>query len=42
MILNPWREKSWCIAEIDKEYIARMEDVLALYGKPLSEKEPVV
>jgi hypothetical protein len=32
----------WCIAELNAEYIARMEDVLALYEKPLSETEPVV
>lgn len=32
----------WCVAELDKEYIARMEDVLAVYEKPLSEQEPVV
>src|SRR6266567_9259835 len=34
--------KSWCIAELNEEYIARMEDVLAVYEKPLLEKEPVV
>jgi len=32
----------WCVAEIDEEYIARMEDVLATYERPLSYKEPVV
>ena len=32
----------WCVAEIDDEYIARMEDVLATYERPLSYKEPVV
>ncbi|MGH9615254.1 MAG: IS630 family transposase [Acidobacteriaceae bacterium] len=32
----------WCVADLDEQYIARMEDVLALYEKPLSEKEPVV
>src|SRR6202158_1984127 len=32
----------WCVAELNEEYIARMEDVLALYEKPLSEREPVV
>jgi transposase len=32
----------WCVAELDEEYIARMEDVLALYAKPLSDSEPVV
>jgi DDE superfamily endonuclease len=32
----------WCVAELDEEYIRRMEDVLELYEKPLSEEEPVV
>jgi transposase len=30
------------VAELNEEYIARMEDVLALYERPLSEREPVV
>jgi hypothetical protein len=32
----------WCVAELDEEYIRRMEDVLALYEKPLKEEDPVV
>jgi hypothetical protein len=32
----------WCVAEVDEEYIRRMEDILAVYEKPLSEREPVV
>ncbi len=32
----------WCVAELDEEYIARMEDVLAVYEKPLLAREPVV
>ena len=32
----------WCIAELNKEYIARMEDVLKIYEKSLSKREPVV
>jgi len=32
----------WCVAELDEEYIRRMEDVLGVYEKPLSEREPVV
>ena len=32
----------WCVAEVDAEYIARMEDVLALYEKPYDCREPVV
>ena len=30
------------MAELDEEYIRRMEDVLALYEKPLSESAPLV
>ena len=32
----------WCVAEIDDTYLARMEDVLAIYERPLDEAEPVV
>ena len=32
----------WCVAELNEQYIRRMEDVLKLYEKPLSEEEPVV
>ena len=31
-----------CVAELNEEYIGRMEDVLKIYDKPLSEREPVV
>jgi AraC-like DNA-binding protein/transposase len=40
--LQPWREKRWCIAELDDEYIERMEDVLEVYERTLSADEPVV
>ncbi len=32
----------WCVAELDAEYITKMEDVLALYEKPRDPREPVV
>ena len=32
----------WCVAELDDEYIARMEDVLAVYEKPYDPAEPVI
>jgi hypothetical protein len=32
----------WCVADLDEEYVRRMEDVLELYEKPLSVAEPVV
>src|ERR1700704_975783 len=32
----------WCVAELDEEYIAKMEDVLALSEKPYCSAEPVI
>jgi hypothetical protein len=32
----------WCVAELDAEYIAKMEDVLALYERPYDAREPVL
>ena len=32
----------WCVAELDEAYIAKMEDVLALYEKPYRSAEPVI
>jgi transposase len=32
----------WCVAELDEEYIRPMEEILAVYEKPLSERDPVV
>ena len=32
----------WCVAELNPEYIQKMEDVLATYEKPYTATEPVV
>jgi hypothetical protein len=32
----------WCVAELNAEYIAKMEDVLAEYERPYSASHPVV
>ena len=40
--LKPWQKKMWCIPKVDAEYVARMEDVLALYAEGPDEKRPVV
>jgi hypothetical protein len=32
----------WCVAELDADYIAQMEDVLALYERPYDPREPVL
>ena len=32
----------WCVAELNKDYIAKMEDVLEVYERPYDPQEPVV
>ena len=40
--MKPWQQKSWCIPNLDDEFIERMEDVLKIYEKPYNKKKPVV
>jgi len=40
--LKPWREKMLVVADLDEDYIAKMEDVLKTYGQPYDSQEPVV
>jgi transposase len=42
MQLKPWQEKMWCIPKVDGEFVARMEDVLALYEETPDPRRPVV
>ena len=32
----------WCVAELNEEYIRKLEDVLELYERPYNQAEPVV
>jgi hypothetical protein len=32
----------WCVADLDEDYIAKMEDVLETYEQPYNPQEPVV
>jgi hypothetical protein len=34
-ISNGWREKMWVVADLDDDYIAKVEDVLEVYERPL-------
>jgi transposase len=40
--LKPWQKRMWCIPSVDAQYIARMEDVLELYGEAPDAARPVV
>jgi transposase len=40
--LKPWREKMWCIPQVNGEFVARMEDVLDLYAEAPDPRRPVV
>ena len=32
----------WCVAELNEEYVSRMEDLLELYERPQNPEEPVL
>jgi transposase len=40
--VKPWLKEQWCIAQIDGQYVARMEDLLDLYAKPYDPAYPVI
>ncbi|MGH9629537.1 MAG: IS630 family transposase, partial [Bryobacteraceae bacterium] len=40
--LKPWREKKWVVADLDDDYIGKMEDVLAVYERPYDPQQPVI
>jgi len=40
--LKPWQEKMWCIPELNKEFVERMEKVLDVYERPYDASNPVV
>ena len=40
--LKPWREKMWVVADLDDDYIIKMEDVLETYERPYDPQQPVV
>jgi transposase len=42
MSLKPWQEKMWCIPTLTPEYVARMENILALYAEVPDPLRPVV
>jgi transposase len=35
-------KKMWCVAELDEDYIRKMEDVLEVYERPYNPQQPVV
>jgi hypothetical protein len=40
--LKPWRRRQWCLPEMSGEFVAAMEDVLALYALPYDARSPTV
>jgi len=40
--IKPWQKKMWCIPKVDGEFVARMEDVLDLYGEAPDPLRPVI
>ncbi|WP_331477047.1 IS630 family transposase [Blautia sp.] len=40
--MKPWLVKEWCIPLADAEFVAKMEDILAVYERPYDPLCPVV
>lgn len=40
--LKPWRQKSWCVPDLNDEFIERMEDVLAVYEEERTSSKPLI
>ena len=40
--LKPWQQRMWCVPKLDAEYLAKMEDVLALYAMRRKKTFPLV
>lgn len=40
--LKPWLVKSWVLAKPSAQFVAKMEDVLAVYERPYDPKRPLV
>jgi len=40
--IKPWQQKSWCVPDLDDEFIEKMEDVLKVYERKYSEANPVI
>src|ERR1700683_2658387 len=39
---NRGGKKMWCVADLNEDYIAKMEDVLGMYERPYDPEQPVV
>jgi hypothetical protein len=42
MTLSRGGKKMWCVADLNEEYIAKMEDVLEIYERPYDPEQPVI
>lgn len=40
--LKPWQQRSWCVPELDQEFIEKMEDVLEVYERPPDPRKPLI
>lgn len=40
--LKPWQQKMWCVPNLNKEYIERMERILDLYERGDSKENPLI
>ena len=40
--IKPWQYSMWCVSDLNKEFIEKMEDVLDVYERPQDDSRPVI
>ena len=40
--IKPWQHSMWCVPDLNKGFIEKMEDVLEVYERPLDDSRPVI
>ena len=40
--LKPWWEQRWYIPKVSADFVAHLEDILALYAEPFNPQRPIV
>lgn len=40
--LKPWRKKQWCVPQPGARFVAKMEEVLAVYARPYDPRRPLL
>ena len=40
--LKPWQQRSWCVPELDEEFVVKMDDILEVYERVPDSRKPLI